>query len=85
MNDETVDPSVQQTTAGRILAQNQDHIESTDKFDVSLLDVQKILEKLEKQWLNQEGDGDEATIWYLGENMNHAYYLDQLESFRPTW
>lgn len=44
-----------------------------------------MLEKLEKQWLNQEGDGDEAALWYLGDNMTHAYYLDQLESFRPTW
>ena len=76
MNDETVDPSVQQNTAGRMIARNNDQIEATDKFDVSLLDVQRMLEKLEKQWLNQEGDGDEAALWYLGDNMTHAYYLD---------
>lgn len=48
MNDETVDPSVQQNTAGRMVTRNNDQIEATDKFDVSLLDVQRMLEKLEK-------------------------------------
>jgi len=46
MMDETVDPSSLQHTAGRMVA--QDNTKPTDKFDVSLLDVQRGLEKLEK-------------------------------------
>jgi hypothetical protein len=54
-------------------------------FDQSLLAVQRLLEKLEKQFLNAEGGGDDTVIWQLGEHMAHAYYLDALESIRPTW
>lgn len=83
--DETVDPSMQLNTDVRMLKRQPETDQTSDKFDVSLLDVQRVLEKLEKQWLNQDGDGDEAALWYLGDSMTHAYYLDQLEVFRPTW
>lgn len=43
-----------------------------------------MLDRLEKQFLNQEGDTNEAILWSLGENMTHQYYLDQLNHIRPT-
>ena len=39
---------------------------------------QKLLEKLERQFLMADADTDEAYLWNLGENMTHAYYKDTL-------
>lgn len=54
-------------------------------FDGGLIMCQKILEKLEKQWLMEDGDVEEAVQWRLGENMTHSYFLDTVESWRPTF
>jgi len=33
----------------------------------------------------EDGDVEEAVQWRLGENMTHSYFLDSVESWRPTF
>jgi len=33
----------------------------------------------------EDGDVEEAVKWRLGDNMTHSYFLDTVESWRPTY
>ena len=78
--DEANDPAAVNRTDGAML-----HPATENAFDMQLFEISRLLDKLEKQFLNAEGDANESFLWQLGENMSHQYYLDQLDSIRPTW
>lgn len=69
----------------RTQARSKDFVQLSEvDFDRSLEGVQKQLEALEKQFLMNDYDYDEAVQWHLGEHMTHSYYLDTISEIKTT-
>ena len=56
-----------------------------NNFDLNLLTVDKMLQKLEKKYLLGDQDVDMAAQWKLGEHSTHSYYLDTVSAIRSNW
>lgn len=69
----------------RTKALSKDAAESSElDFDKNLDSVQKSLEALEKQFLMNDYDINEAVQWHLGDHMTHSYYLDTISAIKTT-
>jgi hypothetical protein len=87
-NDEFLERSHLQTDdpiVDRKQALSRETAEQTEfDFDRNLEGVQKSLESLEKQFLMNDFDINEAVQWHLGDHMTHSYYLDTISAIKTT-
>ena len=66
-------------------AESREMVELSEvDFDRSLDHVHKTLEALEKQFLMNDYDYDEAVQWQLGDHMTHSFYLDTISEIKTT-
>lgn len=84
-DDNVYDKSAEEPIVDRKKQISLDQAEMSElDFDKNLDNVQKMLETLEKQFLMDDFDYDEAVQWHLGDNMQHSYYLDTVTAIKTT-